>query len=139
MLEFVQNASVLELWQWSLLMPSTMTPFCTYCACTLFAKPHLACPVQICVPCPIYCCSMHLFNQAHPGVKLASRQHASSWLLLCYSYQAGSMLCISHQYDSMLCIMHQYSSVLWIRHQYGSTIATNMFASMFATIVQPGV
>ena len=33
---------------------------CISCTCTLFAKPHLALPVHICVPCSIYCCSMHL-------------------------------------------------------------------------------
>ena len=66
----------------------------------------------------------HAFSQAIPGVQSwHAVQHATSWLLLSYSHQAGSMLCInSHQYGSMLCIKHQYASMLCIKHQYGSML-----------------
>ena len=70
-----------------------------------------------------YCCS----SQARSSVKLARSPacielalallQVSSWLLLCYSYQAGWMLCIRHQYGSMLCIRHHYGSVS-LHHQW---------------------
>ena len=80
MLEFAWNTSVLEEWQRSPLMLSTIMPFCTSCACALFAKPHFACPVQICVLCPIYCCSMHLARHAWASSWHTVQEHASSWL-----------------------------------------------------------
>ena len=62
---------------------------------------------------------MHLSRHAW-----ASSWHGGQhWLLLCYSYQAGSMLWIRYKYSSMLCIKHQYySSMLCTRHQYGSML-----------------
>ena len=89
MLKFARNTSFLELWQRSPLTLSTMTPFCTFCACALFTTPHLAHPVQI-VPCPIiYCCSMHLTRHAQASSWHAV-EHVSSWLLLCYKHQLVS-------------------------------------------------
>ena len=61
----------------------------------------------------LYIQRMHIIRQTTPcapsSLHLARPgAHAISWLLLCYSYQAGSM----HQasiYGSILCIKHQYS------------------------------
>ena len=130
MLEFARNASVLELWQRS---PLTPTPFCTTCACALFAKPQLARPVQIIMLTLIILlqhafsmlqqysapgsqvgmqCSMHQAGSCSTkSIKLSlALLKASCCLLLCYSYQAGSMMCIRHQCCalSIICTPYNY-------------------------------
>ena len=137
MLEFVRNASVLKLWQRLPLMPSTTMPFCTSCANALFAKPHLACPVQICIPCPIYCCSMPLARHAQASdwhavehAALALLQHqAGSVALLCVRIRLAQ--CCASGINMAQCMLHikqkkiNYSSMLWIRHSFGLNIVAS--------------
>ena len=106
---FVQNISVLKLWQRSPLMLSTIThslhPVHVHCL------PNHTWPTQFKYAYPVCSYSMHLARHTQAS-SWHEVQHASCWLLLCYSYQTDLMLYIRHQYSSMLCIKHQ---LLWLR------------------------
>ena len=102
----------------SALMLSTTVPFCTSCACATTAHSSNRCTLS-------YILLRHAFSQAHPGVK--TLQHASSWFLLCCSYQAGLMPCIRHQYGCVSiycaqCCVSTASLLICIRHQYDSML-----------------
>ena len=71
------------------------------------AKPHLARPVQIWLPCPIYCCSIHLARHAR-----ASSWHAVQIALTLALLQASSWLCCSAIRISWLNAVHQAS--IWL-------------------------
>ena len=99
--------------QRSPLMPSTTTPFCTSCACALFTKAYLTHPVQICVPCLIYCCSMHPAGSCLPtSIKLAfALLFVSGWLIAVH--QASIWLCIIGSIS--LNNLHVHHASIWLR------------------------